>query len=196
MSRLSLTVAAAAACVGAASAFTAPAALPALRTSAASASASRQAPTLLRRPAARSMLRMAEGEEAPKNEMNPWLSLNTRGGAMVWTGVFLVLPFFIYGPLSELAGDELVAGRWIGAFYCLFGLIAWTSSYVFRVGTKDMTYTKQLKQYEDAVIAKRFEELQADEVNVLLNDLENEDDSKDGKQPPKIRGSGWRPDQY
>ena len=33
-----------------------------------------------------------------------------------------------------------------------------------QVGTKDMTYSKQLKAYEDAVIAKRFEELQEDEV--------------------------------
>ncbi len=45
-----------------------------------------------------------------------------------------------------------------------------------------------------AVIAKRFEELQAGEVESLLSDLEN--DSKDKKAPPKIKGSGWRPDQY
>lgn len=89
-----------------------------------------------------------------------------------------------------------------------------------------MTYTKQLKAYEDgiflhflpfiprfwccrchekfadsqpikiaAVIAKRFEELQADEVEALLSDMES-DKPDDGPEPPKIRGSGWRPDQY
>ena len=36
--------------------------------------------------------------------------------------------------------------------------------YVLRVVNKDMTYATQLKDYEDAVISKRFEELQEDEV--------------------------------
>ena len=90
-----------------------------------------------------------------------------------------------------------------------------------------MTYTKQLKAYEDgnfpaflplhacnwillplfprsfphsrpiiaAVIAKRFEELQADEVEALLSDMES-DKKDDGPEPPVIKGSGWRPDQY
>uniref|UniRef100_A0A6U4N6D0 Uncharacterized protein n=1 Tax=Hemiselmis andersenii TaxID=464988 RepID=A0A6U4N6D0_HEMAN len=140
-------------------------------------------------------LRMAEEVEEKKNELNPWLSLNTRGGAMLWTTVLLFLPIPVYGPLSAAMGDELAAGRALGAFYCLGGIIAWTGSYVFRVGTKDMTYTKQLKQYEDAVIAKRFEELQADEVDALLNDMDN-DKPNDGPEPPVIKGSGWRPDQY
>lgn len=48
--------------------------------------------------------------------------------------------------------------------------------------------------FATAVIAKRFEELQADEVDALLNDIDSGKDS--GPEPPKIRGSGWRPDQY
>ena len=35
---------------------------------------------------------------------------------------------------------------------------------MLRVVNKDMTYATQLKDYEDAVISKRFEELQEDEV--------------------------------
>jgi hypothetical protein len=46
------------------------------------------------------------------------------------------------------------------------------------------------------VIAKRFEELQAGEVEALLSDLENDNKGDGGKAAPKIRGSGWRPDQY
>lgn len=46
------------------------------------------------------------------------------------------------------------------------------------------------------MIAKRFEQLQADEVDVLLMDLENDEEDKGEKKPPIIRGSGWRPDQY
>ena len=37
-------------------------------------------------------------------------------------------------------------------------------SYVFRVANKDMTYAQQLKDYENAVIQKRFEELSEEEV--------------------------------
>ena len=79
--------------------------------------------------------------------------------------------------------------------------LLWTFSYVFRVGTKDMTYSKQLKQYEDAVIAKRFEELQEDEVDVLMNSLEEPASESKNKFAPDadekpIKGSGWRPDQY
>lgn len=40
------------------------------------------------------------------------------------------------------------------------GIIFWTFSYVFRVANKDMTYVKQLKEYEDAVLRKRLEELE------------------------------------
>jgi hypothetical protein len=32
-------------------------------------------------------------------------------GAMLWTGVLLVLPFFAYAPLSAAMGDELAVGR-------------------------------------------------------------------------------------
>ena len=38
--------------------------------------------------------------------------------------------------------------------------------YVLRVVNKDMTYATQLKDYEDAVISKRFEELRALAMNV------------------------------
>ena len=42
------------------------------------------------------------------------------------------------------------------------------SSYVFRVANKDMTYAQQLRDYENAVIQKRFEELSTTEVSGLL----------------------------
>ena len=45
------------------------------------------------------------------------------------------------------------------------------SSYVFRVANKDMTYAQQLKDYENAVIQKRFEELSGDEVDALMGEI-------------------------
>ncbi|KAL7539718.1 hypothetical protein ACHAWF_006486 [Thalassiosira exigua] len=35
-----------------------------------------------------------------------------------------------------------------------------------------MTYTKQLKDYEDAVIAKRLEELYEDDAQALVEEIE------------------------
>ena len=48
-------------------------------------------------------------------------------------------------------------------------------SYILRVATKDMTYAKQLKDYENAVIAKRLEELDEDEIQALVEDIERDD---------------------
>lgn len=53
-------------------------------------------------------------------------------------------------------------------------MVGWTLSYIFRVANKDMTYVKQLKNYEDAVLAKRLEELEAEEVEALLEEVEKE----------------------
>ena len=141
-------------------------------------------------------------EESKGFEISPWLRTDTRGGALVWTGILIVLPFAIMGPVTAaVGGDELVAGRLIAGVYMVGVCLLWTFSYVFRVGTKDMTYSKQLKQYEDAVIAKRFEELQEDEVDALMNSLEEPASESKNKFAPDadekpIKGSGWRPDQY
>jgi len=63
------------------------------------------------------------------------------------------------------------AGNVILVGYVGFGTIAWTSTYVFRVANKDMTYAKQLRDYENAVIQKRFEELNTDEVDALMDEI-------------------------
>jgi hypothetical protein len=39
-----------------------------------------------------------------------------------------------------------------------------------------MTYAKQLKDYENAVLAKRLEELDEDEQQALLEDVDGRDD--------------------
>ncbi|EKX37931.1 hypothetical protein GUITHDRAFT_165340 [Guillardia theta CCMP2712] len=137
----------------------------------------------------------AQGEES---NVSPWLRLDTRGGAIVWSIILLVAPFLAYGPVTAVVGDELQAGRIIAAVYMVGLCAAWTFSYIFRVGTKDMTYSKQLKAYEDAVIAKRFEELQEDEVEALISDLEGDQPKIPGtsEKDKKVKGSGWRPDQY
>ena len=54
----------------------------------------------------------------------------------------------------------------VEACRCLGG-----GSYVFRVANKDMTYAQQLRDYENAVIQKRFEELSEEEVDALMGEI-------------------------
>ena len=63
----------------------------------------------------------------------------------------------------------------IGVGFTVFTTVLWVSTYIFRVATKDMTYAKQLKDYENAVIAKRLEELDEDEIQALVEDIERDD---------------------
>ncbi len=71
----------------------------------------------------------------------------------------------------KLAGiNDVNAGIW--SQLLLVGIIlAWLSTYLFRVSTKQMTYTQQLKDYEDAVIQKRFEELTPEELAKLQAEI-------------------------
>ncbi|GBG88655.1 hypothetical protein CBR_g48186 [Chara braunii] len=75
----------------------------------------------------------------------------------------------------EYAGlDPLRAGN-VVQITLVFGLtVVWTLSYVFRVANKEMTYVKQLKEYEDAVIQKRIEEMPEAELETMLAAIEEE----------------------
>lgn len=48
--------------------------------------------------------------------------------------------------------DSLKAGNAVQLIMVLGLTLGWISSYVFRVSTKDMTYAKQLKDYENKVM--------------------------------------------
>jgi len=83
---------------------------------------------------------------------------------------------------------QVGAGNVILVGYVGLGTVAWTSTYVFRVANKDMTYAKQLRDYENAVIQKRFEELDNDEVSALMDEIYTDGSRKptqaDGSTPP------------
>ena len=84
----------------------------------------------------------------------------------------IVVPFVAYGYMTGPMGVDIVtAGNVILVLYVGAATVAWTASYVFRVANKDMTYAKQLKDYEQAVIQKRFDELSNDEVDALMGEI-------------------------
>lgn len=76
--------------------------------------------------------------------------------------------------LFQLAGlDSLSAGIWSQAVL-VGGLVLWVLTYLFRVLTHKMTYNQQLKDYETAVLEKRWESLTPEEKAKFQAELKQE----------------------
>lgn len=83
----------------------------------------------------------------------------------------------IYFILQAAGLDGQTAGIWSQAVL-VGGLVGWLLTYLFRVGTKNMTYNQQLKDYEDAVLEKRLEEMTPEELAQLQAEIEQEKQSE------------------
>lgn len=83
----------------------------------------------------------------------------------------------IYLILQTVGLDSQSAGIWSQAVLVV-GLMGWLLTYLFRVGTKNMTYNQQLKDYEDAVLEKRLEEMTPEELAQLQAEIEQEERSE------------------
>ena len=105
----------------------------------------------------------------------PWFfDPGTYGGVIVLTIFLIVAPLALKEALEASGMDGNQVGVALSGVFVIGGSLLWAFSYVFRVFSKDMTYSTQLKQYEDAVIQKRFEELEDDEIEALLGEMERE----------------------
>lgn len=115
----------------------------------------------------------SDGNSGAQSNLPFWLDPGTKGGAVVLSLILFIVPIIGYNIIINVSGlDPSDVGIWIGVGFTVLSLFVWVGSYIFRVATKDMTYAKQLKDYEDAVIAKRFEELDEDEIQALVEDIE------------------------
>lgn len=90
----------------------------------------------------------------------------------------ITLGIFIAGGgiylIFQLVGlDGISAGIWTQALLVV-GLIGWLSTYLFRVSTKNMTYNRQLEDYEEAVLQKRLDEMTPEEIAKLQAEIEAE----------------------
>ncbi|XP_068658347.1 uncharacterized protein [Aristolochia californica] len=75
----------------------------------------------------------------------------------------------------ESAGfDQMQAGNVVQLVLVLGLTVGWISTYIFRVSNKDMTYAKQLQDYENKVMQKRLEGLTEAELEALLEQVEEE----------------------
>mmetsp|Transcript_36438 Transcript_36438/g.97378 ORF Transcript_36438/g.97378 Transcript_36438/m.97378 type:complete len:182 (+) Transcript_36438:33-578(+) len=123
------------------------------------------------------VVRAAENEATGGGFSLPWwLDPGTKGGAIVVCSLLAIIPIVGYYGLIAVGYDEQAAGAVSAGSFTLLAILLWTFSYMFRVANKDMTYAKQLKTYEDAVIAKRLEELADDEVNALLDEIDRDEE--------------------
>ena len=87
---------------------------------------------------------------------------------LVGVGLTVFGYVFYYGLQSFGGLNPIVAGNVVQVVFAFLLSIGWLSTYLFRVATKNMTYTQQLKDYESAVMEKRLEELSEDEVDSLI----------------------------
>ncbi|AFZ46193.1 hypothetical protein Cyast_0211 [Cyanobacterium stanieri PCC 7202] len=87
---------------------------------------------------------------------------------LIALGVFLAggVIYFVFQVLGLDAAD---AGIWSQVVLVL-GLIGWVSTYLIRVFTNDMTYHKQVKDYDDAFFAKQLEKMSPEEIEKLMGD--------------------------
>ena len=94
-----------------------------------------------------------------KFDLSAWLNPNTRGGVIVWSIILVLVPVGFYNYFVSTGMEETKVGATVGAVFVLLSNVAWASTYIFRVANKDMTYAKQLRDYENAVLQKRLDEL-------------------------------------
>lgn len=80
----------------------------------------------------------------------------------------------VYLVLQVTGLDGISAGIWTQLLLVL-GLVGWGSTYLLRVVTQNMTYNQQLKDYEDAVLQKRLEEMSPEELAQLQAEIEREE---------------------
>ncbi len=85
----------------------------------------------------------------------------------------------LYLLLQIIGLDGEKAGIWSQALLVL-GLLGWVATYVFRAATKGMTYAQQLRDYEEAVLQKRLDELSPEELAKLQAEIEQERRAKQG----------------
>jgi hypothetical protein len=74
----------------------------------------------------------------------------------------------------QFAGlDDINAGIWSQLILVAI-ILGWSFTYVFRVANKNMTYNQQRKEYDDAVIQQRFDDLTPEQLAKLQAEIEQE----------------------
>lgn len=103
------------------------------------------------------------------------IRIQTNGDVIKFGFVAIAIAYAFKFGLTSFGVQDLLAGQITTGVVSVASLIGWISTYVFRVGTKGMTYAQQLRDYENEVLKKRYEELSSEELAALGNELEEGD---------------------
>jgi hypothetical protein len=76
-----------------------------------------------------------------------------------------------YAILQLVGLDGQSAGIWSQALLVV-GLISWLATYLFRAGSKKMTYHQQREEYEKAFLQKQLDELTPEELAKIQAEIE------------------------
>jgi Protein of unknown function (DUF3007) len=88
---------------------------------------------------------MSSSPEEGKSDNNKpfFLDPGTKGGALFYMTALFVIPYLVYQVLVASGMDEIQTGIVIGVGFTILSTLIWSSTYLFRVATKDMTYVRQ-----------------------------------------------------
>eukprot|EP01025_Chloroclados_australasicus_P022602 TRINITY_DN23217_c0_g1_i2.p2 TRINITY_DN23217_c0_g1~~TRINITY_DN23217_c0_g1_i2.p2 ORF type:complete len:164 (-),score=17.41 TRINITY_DN23217_c0_g1_i2:84-575(-) len=93
---------------------------------------------------------------------------------VILIGVGLIgLGYGLYYGLQAFGVEPLTAGNLTQLIIFVGMCVGWIGSYLFRVSTKQMTYVTQLKDYEEAVMKKRLEEMTEEELERMMSEVED-----------------------
>jgi hypothetical protein len=94
---------------------------------------------------------------------------------------FLLSTGGLYFVIQWSGVDSIDAGIWTQVVLVAV-ILAWLSTYGFRALTKNMTYNQQLKDYEDAFLQKRLDEMSPEELAQLQAEIEQEKQKQEQEQ--------------
>ena len=98
---------------------------------------------------------------------------------IILIGVGLIaLGYALYYGLQAGGMDPGMAGNYVQLVIFLGICVGWIGSYLYRVSTKQMTYARQLEDYEEAVMRKRLEEMPDAELENVMDDVEAEKEAR------------------
>ena len=92
------------------------------------------------------------------------------------------LGYVMYYGLQAFGMDAGMAGNWVQLTIFLGICVGYVSTYVYRVATKQMTYVKQLEQYEEAVMRRRLEEMTEAEVSQMVDEADAERAAREARR--------------
>jgi hypothetical protein len=99
-------------------------------------------------------------------------------------GVFLA-GGLVYILLQAAGLNSTEAGIWSQAVL-VGGLVVWLLTYLLRALTQGMTYNQQLKDYQEAVLQKRLEELTPEELEKIQAEIQQEQAQKSAASDPQV----------